>query len=141
MNARRLAILIMAGAGVLIAVYLTVLHYDTNAPLVCVGQGGIINCGDVLTSPESVVMGIPVPLWGLFWFVVVGVLAWLSPTGEGIRRFLMAWSVAGGIVVIYLVYVEFDVLHHVCIWCSALHALILAVLALQVVEAGQRPAS
>lgn len=127
----------MAGAGILIAAYLTVLHYNTSVPLVCAG-GGIINCGDVLTSPESVVLGIPVPLWGLFWFVVLGALTWLSATRERVWPWIMAWSIAGGIVVVYLVYIEFDVLHAVCLWCSALHALILANLALQVYEAGLR---
>lgn len=137
MNGRRSAALAMTAAGVLIAVYLTVLHYDTSVPLYCVGQGnGLINCGDVLTSPQSVVMGIPVPVWGLFWFIVAGVLVWFAPVRDRIRAWLMAWSIAGSIVVIYLVYVEFDVLHHVCIWCSALHLLILAFTALQVYEAG-----
>ena len=139
MNARRLAALGITAVGILIAAYLTVLHYDARVPLYCAGEGGLVNCGDVLASPESVVLGLPVPLWGLFWFLAAGVLAWLRPGRERIRRWLMAWSVAGGVVVVYLVYVEFDVLHHVCIWCSVLHALILALLALQVYEASLRP--
>ncbi len=140
MRSRRVALLLMSALGVAIAAYLTVLHYDTGVPLYCLGsQGhGLINCENVLTSPESVVLGIPVPVWGLLWFIVTGALVLLSRGSERARSFLMAWSIAGGIVVIYLVFVEFDVLHHVCIWCSTLHALILAILGLQVYEAGAR---
>jgi uncharacterized membrane protein len=140
MTARRFALLLMSAVGIVIAAYLTVLHYDTGVPLYCLGSQahGLINCENVLTSPESVVLGIPVPLWGLFWFLVTGALVLMSRQSERIRSYLMAWSIAGAIVVIYLVFVEFDVLHHICIWCSTLHVLILAILGVQVYEAGVR---
>lgn len=117
------------GAGTVIAAYLTVLHYTTAVSLVCPGGGtGLVNCTDVLTSPESVWAGVPVPLWGLLWFVVGGVLLLvrrrLPPrTAAGIR---WVWSLVGVAAVLWLVYVELGILHALCVWCTALHVLIVA---------------
>ena len=45
--------------GTLVAGYLTLLHYDSQVPLVC-SNHGFIDCENVLTSPESTWFGIPV---------------------------------------------------------------------------------
>lgn len=128
--------------GVLIAAYLTLLHYVEGVPLYCPG-GGIVNCGDVLTSPQSVWFGIPVPLWGVLWFLAGLVLyhwsgvprTWKVPAS-------WIWSVIGLVAVLTLVYDEFWVLHAVCLWCSALHVIILTLFVGQVMvstddEAGE----
>jgi uncharacterized membrane protein len=117
------------GAGAAIAAYLTVLHYTTAVSLVCPGGGtGLVNCTDVLTSPESVVAGVPVPLWGLLWFVVGGALLWLRwrwpPRVFAAARWV--WSLLGVAAVLWLVYVELGVLHALCVWCTVLHVLIVA---------------
>lgn len=127
--------LVLAIVGSLIAGYLTLLHYNTQVPLTCVAQGGPINCADVLGSAQSMVAGIPVAAWGLGWFLVMVLLSVLALRFERQDRLqgpLTAWSTVGALTVVYLVYVEFDILHAICFWCSVLHLIILAILGLQV---------
>lgn len=126
----------LAIVGSLITGYLTLLHYNTQVPLTCVAQGGLINCADVLHSAQSMVAGIPVATWGLGWFLIMVLLLLLALRAEWhdrLQSLLTGWNTAGALVVVYLVYVEFDILHAICFWCSVLHLIILALLGLQVV--------
>jgi uncharacterized membrane protein len=114
-------------AGVLIASYLTLLHYDAAVPLVCSNRG-FIDCESVLTSPESRWFGLPVSLYGLVWFVGYGVVVWRWPTWTAMTRGL---ATLGAVTVIYLVFVEFIELHTLCLWCSSLHLIILGVFGIE----------
>lgn len=127
---------VLLTVGTVIAAYLTLLHYVEGVPLYCPG-GGIVNCGEVLTSPESVWGGVPVPLWGVLWFLTGLVLYhWrrFPPRWKGLAAWI--WSVIGLAAVLTLVYDEFWVLHAICLWCSALHAIILTLFVGQVIVAG-----
>jgi uncharacterized membrane protein len=119
---RRIALAV----GAAIAAYLTVLHYTGTASLYCPGSGtGLINCEDVLTSPESVWLGLPVPLWGFMWFLLGFGIRWHTPASRGWRAVTWLWGAVGVAAVLALVYVELGILHALCVWCSALHLLIL----------------
>jgi uncharacterized membrane protein len=59
-------------AGVGVSTYLTLAHYTSVVKLVCSATGAI-NCEAVTTSPQSVLLGIPVAVLGVVWFV--GMLA------------------------------------------------------------------
>lgn len=131
----RLALTVL---GLAVAAYLTLLHYDTGIPLVC-GRGSIVDCETVLSSPSSVVLGAPVALWGLLWFVVAFVLAALSAragTGErpALRAAGLVWTFVGTAAVLWLVYQEIGVVGKICAWCTAIHAIVLALLFVQVRE-------
>ena len=127
-----LLILAFAVAGALIALYLTIAHYS-GAALVCTQTAGI-DCNAVTTSSYSLVpgTGIPISLAGLAWSVVSGVLALMTAAWS--RPALLAWAVAGTLVVLYLVNAEITVIHAICEWCTALHALILATLVVAMVR-------
>jgi uncharacterized membrane protein len=116
--------LVALGIGALIAAYLTLLHYTSAVVLYCPGSGsGLINCTNVLTSPESVWAGIPVPLFGFLWFVagllIHAVPRWRRPALKWV------WSLVGVVAVLWLLYVELVILRALCLWCSALHLIIL----------------
>lgn len=126
-------------AGLAIAGYLTALHYNSAIPLAC-KSGGIVNCESVLTSPVSVVFGAPVALYGLLWFAVAIVLAvcslrtkqeWESPL---LRWAGLIWALLGTVTVLYLVYLEVGVVGKLCLWCTVVHLLVLALLAIQVLS-------
>ena len=129
--------LLLTVAGLLISGYLTLLHYDTNVPLVCSG-GALVNCQQVLTSPSAFVMGIPVALLGLAWFVVALALAVLSARSRNagepawLRTGGLAWVLAGTATVFWLVYQEIGVVGKICAWCTAVHVIVLALLVVQV---------
>lgn len=127
------ALLLMAVAGVGIAIYLTAVHY-AHVPLVC-STSGVIDCGPVLKSEFSVVPGtqLPITVPGLLWFVVSGALAGVSLTcalrdrsePDRLRLAQLLWSAVGLLFVLYLVYAELVRLRHICAWCTGIHILTL----------------
>ena len=128
----QIALLVLSGAGALIAIYLTVAHYDSaNVPLVC-STSGLVNCELVLSSSFSVVLvagaSIPISIPGLLWFIVSGVLAFASwriwSEHRSLRIAEFVWALLGMLTVFYLVYVEFVRLHTICAWCTAVHIII-----------------
>ena len=110
-------------AGVAVSIYLTALHFIGFAPACPVT--GPVNCEAVLSSPYAVIAGTTVPTSaaGIAWFAVSAVL-WL----RGFGRVLLAWSVLGLVTVLYLVFVEIVRIGAICLWCTAAHALVVAVL-------------
>lgn len=135
--------LALAATGVLISVYLTLLHFTTKIRLMC-RAGGIVNCEQVITSPSSIVFGVPVAAYGVVWFVVALALAWASlrmhgaVEPPGLRRMALWWTGAGVASVLWLLYQELGVVGKLCLWCTAVHVIVLALFALQVLSDGLR---
>jgi uncharacterized membrane protein len=109
-------------AGVAVSIYLTLLHYAGVVPGCPVT--GHINCDAVLSSPYALIAGLPLPTSaaGIVWFGVSAVL-WMRP----LSWIHLAWSALGLATVVYLVFVEIVRLGVVCLWCSAAHVLVVAV--------------
>lgn len=109
--------------GIGAATYLTIAHYSARVILACPASG-IIDCAKVTSSRQSVILGVPVALLGLVYFVAITPLhlprAWRS-TSVLLRRARVAAAVAGILMVLYLVYTEVLVLDAVCLWCTAVH--------------------
>ncbi|MHB8393591.1 MAG: vitamin K epoxide reductase family protein [Candidatus Dormibacteria bacterium] len=126
-----LLLLLYAGAGFGVAVYLTAVHY-AHVPLVC-SATGLIDCARVVTSPFSVVPGTSVPITvpGIGFFVVSFALAlaqYLRPFHQRLRQAHFGWACLGLLAVFYLVFVELVELHNICLWCTAVHGLIILTL-------------
>lgn len=110
--------------------FLTWAHYfdqaaiNNSCPLS--GAGGVVNCGAVTTSPESVIFGVPVALYGLVYMLAMLVLclpaAWRSPSAL-VAKGRLALAVAGMGFVLYLVAVELLELHLICLECTSVHVL------------------
>jgi uncharacterized membrane protein len=123
-------------AGVGVSIYLTALHYAGFAPA-CPATG-VVNCEAVLTSPYAVIAGTSVPTsaTGIAWFAMSAVL-WLRPFGW----IQLVWSAVGLVTVLYLVFVEIVRLSAICLWCTAAHVLVLALVLIAVtLWQGQRGA-
>jgi uncharacterized membrane protein len=115
-------LLCLAGLGV--SLYLTIAHYNAKVTLAC-PETGIVNCAKVTESPQSAILGVPVALLGLLYFVAIGPLhlpaAWRSGSTL-LRRVRVGAAVAGILMVLYLVYTELFTLDALCLWCTAVHA-------------------
>jgi uncharacterized membrane protein len=116
----------LAIAGLGVSIYLTIAHYTSSSILAC-SDKGLVNCGLVTTSPESMVFGVfPVAVLGLAFYVFM--VAAVSPWAWRLRYPQLAWvrlaSVIVGIgFVLYLVYTELFTLNAICLWCTSVHVL------------------
>jgi uncharacterized membrane protein len=116
----------LAIAGLGVSIYLTIAHYTSSSILAC-SDKGLVNCGLVTTSPESMVFGVfPVAVLGLAFYVFM--VAAASPWAWRLRYPQVAWvrlaSVIIGIgFVLYLVYTELFTLNAICLWCTSVHVL------------------
>jgi uncharacterized membrane protein len=118
----------IAIAGTAVATYLTIAHYTSPKVLACVSTG-VVNCERVTTSAQSEMLGIPVAVLGLVWFLAMSGLcspwAWRS-TAPWIRlaRHVAVWTAVA--FILWLVYAELFVIRAICLWCTAAHALAFA---------------
>jgi uncharacterized membrane protein len=137
-SGRPIALLVLSVMGAVISIYLTSVHYE-NVPLVCPKEG-IVDCARVISSVYSVVPGtaIPVTVPGLLWFIVVGALAFVAwrvaPQRRDVVIGLFAWSLLGMLSVFYLIYAEIVRLHTLCVWCTGIHVIILAMFLISIFQ-------
>jgi uncharacterized membrane protein len=115
---------VLGAAGLLISAYLVGTHYFAEqVPLAC-ATGGIVDCEQVTNSAESMVGPMPVAVLGLVWFAVflaiLAVRQWLPQALVA----QVVWSVAGLLAVFWLVYAELFLIGAICLWCTAIHAIV-----------------
>ncbi len=123
-------ILCMIGLG--FALYLTIAHYTQPTLLAC-PEKGIVNCAKVTTSSYATIVGIPVALLGLLFFVGLTPLmlpwAWKQHWKPLIwGRLAMASS--GILMILWLIYVELYKLNAICAYCTGVHIVTLIIFAL-----------
>jgi uncharacterized membrane protein len=109
--------------------YLTYQHYTQGKSFFGCSDKGLINCEAVTTSAESHILGIPVALLGLLFYVFM--VAVMSPwgwrlTGESlVARWLPMVRVAaicvGICMVLYLLYAELFMIRSICLYCTSVH--------------------
>jgi uncharacterized membrane protein len=136
--------LLLSLGGLGVSTYLTIVHYTASVSLAC-PENSTVNCEKVITSPESVVFGIPVAVLGLAFFVFMVALtttwAWRG-TGPFARLGpVTGWARLGSVIVgivfvLYLVYTEVITLNMtICLWCTAVHVITFVLFALIVFAA------
>jgi uncharacterized membrane protein len=134
MSARsRWIILTLAVVGLGFASYSAFVHYklltDVTYQSPC-DINATFSCSQVYLSPQGSVLGVPVALWGLLFFGLVGVIALSStPVPDKTKvstapggSYLFALSTIGLAVVLYLAYTSWMVLHHLCVLCLGTYA-------------------
>jgi uncharacterized membrane protein len=120
----RTAAAIVALAGLVLAGYLTWVHFD-DAALVCIAGGA---CETVQESAYAELAGIPVALLGFgAYAIVLGLLAWDTP---GARLGAAMLALVGLLFSLYLLAVQLFVIDAVCTWCLANDVVIAPLLAL-----------
>ncbi|HEY2594965.1 MAG TPA: vitamin K epoxide reductase family protein [Chloroflexota bacterium] len=126
---------VLGVAGLLISAYLVGTHYFSDqVPLAC-ATGGIVDCEQVTNSAQSMVGPLPVALLGLVWFCVfLGILAIRTLWPQALML-QVAWSIAGLLTVFYLVYAELFLIGAICLWCTAIHAIVVGLFLLTLWDA------
>ncbi len=127
--------------GLAVSAYLTVEHYSSSTTLAC-PESATINCVKVTTSSYSELLGVPVALLGLLFFVGLTALclpvAWrtASPWPARLR---LAGVTLGVVFVIYLVWAELFRIEAICLWCTVVHVVTLLLFFVVVLDAALRP--
>lgn len=119
--------LALALAGVLLTAYLALNALDRSTPAFCSAGSG---CDLVQQSQWSRLLGAPVALWGLGYYLLLALVAlFASPKVKSWRRI---WSLAllGFAVSLYLTLTAAIALQAFCAWCLVSFALVTAILAL-----------
>jgi uncharacterized membrane protein len=112
-----LASKILSVIGICIAIYMTIYKLTSNDGM-CLGSG---DCSTVNASPYASVYGIPVALIGVFGYVVIFLLLQYEKANDFLKEYallsLFGITLAGFLFTIYLVYLEFYVIHALCPFC------------------------
>jgi uncharacterized membrane protein len=115
-----------------VSLYLTIAHYTQSVTLSC-PDTGVINCAKVTASPESMLLGVPVAVLGLAFYVAMTALTspWAWRAGWPALRWARLGALAAGIAfVLYLVYTELFTLDAICLWCTTVHVITFALFGL-----------
>lgn len=119
----RVAVAVVALAGVGIAGYLTYVHYQPDA-LICTGSGG---CETVQDSSYAELVGIPVALFGLLaYLALLGLVAWDSELARTLAAAIALTAVG---FAIYLIVLQAFVIDAWCVWCLVNDLVIVPLLA------------
>ncbi len=122
-RAPRVAVAVVALAGLAVASYLTYVHYRPEA-LVCRSSGG---CETVQESDYATLVGVPVALLGLFAYAAVLVLAAIDTRLCRVLTAVIALAALGFSA--YLIALQAFVIDAWCTWCLVNDLLVAPLLA------------
>jgi uncharacterized membrane protein len=108
----RVAVALLALAGLGIAAYLTYARY-AHTSIVCTTGG----CETVQSSDYAEVLGIPVAVLGLVGYAAILVTALRA--GESARVAGAALALGGLVFSVYLIFVQIFPIGAFCVWCLA----------------------
>jgi uncharacterized membrane protein len=123
---------LVALAGLFVALYLSLYKLGYIGSLVC----AVGSCEVVQTSRWATMLGYPVAVWGVVYYVAVlavslaGVTAALVDSRR-LSQLLVAMTATGVLFSLWLTYLELFVIDAICMWCvvSAVLATTLFVIA------------
>jgi uncharacterized membrane protein len=117
------ASLALGVVGLALSVYLTIEHYTAPGTLACPANGAV-DCAQVTTSAQSTLIGIPVALLGIVFFVAAIALClpmvWRRPD-QRLWRIRIGVAALGLAFVLYLIFAELFLIEAFCLWCTAVH--------------------
>ena len=120
--------LAICGLGTIAAAYLTWEHFSASTALAC-PETRRINCQKVTTSQWSHILGIPVALLGLVFFIAMLALClpalWRDRRLDVVR---VAATGAGMLTALYLIWAELFRIDAICLWCTFVHLCTLGLL-------------
>lgn len=107
--------LIVALLGIINASYLAYAAFAGEAPTCLLNSG----CDIVAASPYSRVFGIPLALFGVFFYsIIAGFSAWgMAVKHAPIERYLLALTSLGFLLSLYFLYLQAFVIHAYCEYC------------------------
>src|SRR5260370_33646663 len=111
--------LIVSVLGLADAAYLTYEHFTQAASFAC-PENAAVNCVKVTTSPETHLLGIPVAVLGLAFFLFMAAVnsrwGWRAPW-QAVHWARLGSVVVGIVFVLYLILAQLFRSHGICLYC------------------------
>src|SRR3989344_3467526 len=134
-NIKKIVLVVLSLLGVLIMGYLLSLHFSEEGGSFCnLGEG--LSCDIVNKSIYSTIMGIPMSLLGLLYFIAVFVGVIKSYDDKTLRIIALA-TVAFLGPSLYLTIIELTVIKSICVFCEGSKILMIIIAAISWKEAGK----
>lgn len=121
----RIGLLSLAVIGIVVMSYLTYLHYAPGDAFCDIGEG--VSCSTVNTSIYSVVLGIPVSIAGLLYFLGVFVAVLRNYNKKLLKNIILLTIVFLG-PSLYLTIVEIVIIKSICIFCELAKILMIGIM-------------
>ena len=117
--------------GFFISLYLATVHYTNTTP----ECGALQGCEVVTTSKYATPLGIPLPLFGITFYVALMFLLglFLQLHKKMLFHILLAWTAGGAAVSLVLLYTQIFVLDAVCVYCTVVDSISIALFILMMV--------
>jgi protein-disulfide isomerase/uncharacterized membrane protein len=130
-----LTVLMLTGAGLVTAIYLSVSHYrvytDVGYKSFC-AISRAINCDTVSQSPYSIFVGLPVPIWGVigytFLLLFLGLAAGKAAEKKRIWALIFWISLVFSAYSVVLAFISSYYIGSYCIMCIASYGVNLSIL-------------
>lgn len=111
--------IILTVLGLIVSVYMTIYKVTSNDAL-CLGSG---DCSTVNASRYSEVYGFPVASVGIAGYFAILLIHWYERRDKFFDKngpmMIFGMALTGFLFTVYLIYVEFAVLHALCPFCLA----------------------
>jgi uncharacterized membrane protein len=109
--------LIFVVVGLLVSIYMTIYKVTSNDAL-CLGSG---DCSTVNASRYAEVYGIPVATVGIAGYFAILLVHWYERRDKFFEKngplLIFGMALTGFLFTLYLIYVEFALLHALCPFC------------------------
>ncbi|MBI2125333.1 vitamin K epoxide reductase family protein [Candidatus Woesearchaeota archaeon] len=127
-----ISLLILSVFGLGTSLYLVYNHYNPSLEGSVCDITASVSCTILNSGIYSKILGVPVAIYGVAWFIVLGILSWNSVRNKKNFQKLLLWNAGGFLSVFYFVYIEF-LLSTFCPFCTVVHVLVAVSLILTIV--------
>jgi uncharacterized membrane protein len=127
------AVIALCALGASFMSYLAYLHFKTTPGTLC-DFGAGFSCEIVNKSVYSTLLGVPLSLLGLTYFVGVAALVWKKFLPDG-YHFIQAFTISSLIFSADLSFIEFHELGAICVFCEASKLVMIAILGITALSA------
>jgi uncharacterized membrane protein len=131
----------LAILGILVSTYMTIFKLTEN-PYMCLGNGG---CSTVNNSKYAVVYGVPVAVVGMGGYLAILLLLLFErrvpSLADNGTLVVFGLALIGFLFTLYLIYVEFALLHALCPFCVTSQVTMTILFILSVIRLARQPSN
>lgn len=127
-----IALIVVSLIGLGASLSLTYNHYRPSLTGSVCDITASVSCTVVNSGIYSTILGIPVAIYGVVWFIVLGILSYTSLKNQTTIPPLLWWNAGGFLSIFYFIYIEF-LLSTLCPFCTVVHVLVAISLVLSII--------